>query len=47
LEWLYNEVNNFKKPSYEQLEQVFLEKFNEKASKLNEEQEKIDEFLTR
>ena len=47
LEWLYNEINNFKKPDYKQLEQVFLEKFNEKSSKLDEDDEKINEFLTR
>ena len=47
LEWLYNQVNNFKKPTYEQLEQVFLQTFREKSAKLDEEQEKIQEFETR
>jgi len=47
LEWLYNKVNNFQKPSYDELEQVFVEKFNEKANKIEVEDKQKEEFLER
>ena len=47
LEWLYNQVNNFKIPKIEELEAVFVEKFDEKAKNLENEDEEKKEFLHR
>ena len=47
LEWLYNQVNDFKKPSFEELEAVFIKSFNEKAWKLSNSDEEKETFLIR
>ncbi len=47
LEWLYNKINNFQKPSYDELEQVFVETFQEKANKIEVEDKQKEEFLER
>jgi len=47
LEWLYNQVNNFKIPSYKELEDFFIVNFNEKAEKIDVEEKQKKEFLTR
>ncbi len=47
LEWLYNKINNFQKPSYDELEQVFVESFQEKANKIDVEDKQKEEFLER
>jgi hypothetical protein len=47
LEWLYNQVNNFNVPSFEELESFFISSFNEKAEKIDVEKQQKEEFLTR
>ena len=47
LEWLYNQVNNFKIPKLEEVQQFFIKNFLEKAEKIQAPQEDIETFLTR
>lgn len=47
LEWLYKQVNVQKIPSYDDLEEVFVQNFNEKANKIEAEDSEKEEFLTR
>ena len=47
LEWLYNQVNNFNVPSFEELENFFILNFNQKAEKIDTEPQQKEEFLTR
>ncbi len=45
LEWLYNEINNFKIPTYNELEKKFVFNFSKKAEEINDENK--EDFLTR
>jgi len=47
LEELYNQVNNFKTPKLEEIQQFFIKNFLEKAEKIQASQEEIETFLTR
>lgn len=47
LEWLYKKINNFTIPKYEELENYFVETFNDKADKLDNSDEEKKEFLLR
>ena len=47
LEWLYNQINNFNVPSFEELENFFILNFNQKAEKIDTEPPQKEEFLTR
>jgi hypothetical protein len=47
LEYLYNQINDFKKVSYEELEKYFVTSFLDKSGQIEVEQSQIDDFILR